>query len=167
MKLMLTRSSAALSRDSRAARRTRAGFSLTEVMISVLVVAACIAPLFFLYSQGTTGTIRSRDEVLAFSMAMDLLDYARSKSYTDPFLAPCSKQDMEVIAIPVGANSITLGVTDPAKFKRTITIEEKLVAQSPFAYKIIVAEVEWNAGGGGGGGIRSIAMSGLMYGKAP
>lgn len=147
--------------------RPNRAFSFTEIMISVLVVGVCLAPLFLLFSQGTAGTVRSRDEVLAFAMAMDLLDYARTLPYNDAFLAPGTNRRPEpAVAVAAGATTVSLDSGDGTKFKRMISIEEKSVPSSPFIYKIVVAEVEWDALAGSGN-TRALTMSTLVFGKIP
>jgi len=136
----------------------RTAFTITEIMIAVLVVAACLVPIFFIFSKGSAGTIQTRDEVLAYNYATELLDYALSKSYDSPFLQPGDRDANELDVTPTTGAAFKL-VIEP-RFQRKLSVLSPVVPTSvPFNYKVLVAEVSWATSNVK----RRVSMTGMMY----
>lgn len=134
-------------------------FTITEVMIAVLVVAACLAPIFFIFSKGSAGTQQTRDEVLAYNFATELLDYALSKPFDSPFLQVGQNRDANKLDVsPTTGAAFSLKIDE--RFQRKISvIAPSVPATVPFAYKVLVAEVSWNTANVQ----RRISMTGMIY----
>jgi hypothetical protein len=123
----------------------RGGVSMTEVMIAIVVIGAVISPIFFLFSRGTAGTVQTRDELIAHAHAQDLLDYAQSLEFANPFLAPGPER--EIAAIPlVSAGGAGLPLEMEPRYKRMLTVKPVSVSGVPTSYKVLTAEVSWNTG---------------------
>ncbi|HNW36967.1 MAG TPA: hypothetical protein PKM25_18655 [Candidatus Ozemobacteraceae bacterium] len=137
----------------------RTAFTITEVMIAVLVVAACLAPIFFIFSKGSAGTIQTRDEVLAYNYATELLDYALTKPYDSPFLLPGQDHNANELEVtPSTGAAFKLGI-EP-RFQRRLSVLMPVVPASvPFVYKVLVAEVSWATATVK----RRVSMTGMMY----
>lgn len=134
-------------------------FSITEVMIAVLIIAACLAPIFFVFSKGAAGTQQTRDEVLAYNHATELLDFALSKPFDSSFLSVGDKRDANVIEVtPTTGEAFTLKIDE--RFHRTLSVVAPTTPTSvPYAYKVLVAEVSWNTANVK----RHISMTGLVH----
>jgi len=138
--------------------KRRNAFSITEVMIAVLVVAACLSPIFFIFSKGAAGTQQTRDEVLAYNYATELLDYALSKPFDSPFLAVGTRDANALEVTPAAGPAFTLKADE--RFERKLSvITPSVPATVPFTYKVLVAEVAWKTAQVQ----RSISMSCMIY----
>ncbi|HOT27032.1 MAG TPA: type II secretion system protein [Candidatus Ozemobacteraceae bacterium] len=133
-------------------------FTITEVMIAVLVVAACLSPIFFIFSRGAAGTQQTRDEVLAYTYATELLDYALSKSFDSPFLAPGTRDANALEVTQADGSSFVLKADERFERKLSVVIPS-VPATVPFTYKVLIAEVAWKTAQVK----RNISMSCMMY----
>ncbi len=121
----------------------RHGFSFTEIMIAVLIIGVTLAPMIYVFSRGTSGTIRTRDEVLAYNYATELLDYAQSLKFDEkPFLEEGNRKADEIeINGPEGPVAV---LKIEPKFERYLTVMVPPVPDGlPFDYKVLVAEIRW------------------------
>lgn len=126
-------------------------------MIAVLVVAACLSPIFFIFSKGAAGTQQTRDEVLAYNYATELLDYALSKPFDSPFLTVGTRDANALEVTPANGAAFTLKTDD--RFERKLSVISPSVPTTvPFIYKVLVAEVAWKTAQVR----RSISMSCMM-----
>ena len=122
------------------------GFSLTEVMITVLVIGICISPIFFIFSRSNQGTMHTRDDVIAYTFAKEILDFHISLDFDDPALAPVTNKKVNFETLkPVSGGDILL-TTDP-RFDRFVSVKAITVANIPLAYKVIIVEVKWKSSG--------------------
>lgn len=123
------------------------GLSLPEVAIAVLVLGLTIAPIFMVMSRGSTGTIQTRDEILAYHYADELLAYLQTRPYNDPDLAVVDRKSFPRFSLPRGSGNLQIGI-DPTRFERYLTVVERSPgANWPWSYKILLSEVNWKTGG--------------------
>ncbi|HEY9069563.1 MAG TPA: prepilin-type N-terminal cleavage/methylation domain-containing protein [Candidatus Ozemobacteraceae bacterium] len=137
----------------------RHAFTITEVMIAILIVAACLVPIFFVFSKGSAGTIQTRDEVLAYNYATELLDYALLQPFDSPFLQPGIDRDANELEVTPSAGAAFKLHMEP-RFQRKLSVKTPSVPASvPFAYKVLIAEVSW----ANSNIKRRISMTGMLY----
>lgn len=130
---------------------------MVEVALGILLLGIAVLPLFTLFRQGTTGTVQTRDEVVAYGLAADVLHLARGLPFDDPLLAPGQR---EVPALAQVAGS----ATDP-RFGRSLAVTEGQATgdRVPYRYKVLVARVAWESGGVA----RAIRLTGLVFRGKP
>lgn len=143
------------------ARPTRQAFSFAELIIAILIIGVGSIPVFTMFSRGSTGTMQTRDEVLAYNYAADLLSWAQTRPYDQ--LAPTNDAPSDSLSLAPTAGPPVLLVMESG-FKRFLTVKEATPAPSggkwPFAYKVLVAKVQWNPAGGIN---REIEMTTIVY----
>ncbi len=127
------------------------GFSIAEVAIALFVIGVCVLPIFTVLNQGNTGTVQTRDEVMAYGYASDLLQSARCLDFDAPFLGS-GRKDARQLPGPLSGEQM-----DP-RFSRFLTVTEQTVPGSGFRYKSLTAEISWKSGGTD----RQIQMVGLL-----
>lgn len=122
------------------------GFSLTEIMITALVIGICMSPIFYIFSRSNQGTMQTRDDVTAYTLAKEIVDYHLSLDFDDSGMAPvvAKKVNFETLH-PTSGNDIVL-TTDP-RFDRFITIIDVSVSNIPLNYKVLVVEITWKSSG--------------------
>ena len=134
------------------------GFSLSEVMVAVLVLGVVITPLFFLFSHGTAGALQTRDEILAYNYACGLLDFALAQPFDAPLLKePGGAVDPDLLDL-VSTSGPTTTMCADKRFQQFLRISIPPVPSGwPIGYKILVSEVQWVSAGI----TRKIQISGL------
>lgn len=129
--------------------RTRA-FSLTEVLMALLLVACAIIPIFMMFSRGNEGVVRTRDEILAHTYATELLDYAQTLGYDRINSLPGFKftDRFRLDELPIGGGA--LSKVEP-NFARYLTVThwepQGSLRNWPMSYRFLTATVEWNSMG--------------------
>ncbi|MBF0408583.1 MAG: hypothetical protein HQM10_14635 [Candidatus Riflebacteria bacterium] len=145
----------------KAVLRSKSALSFVEIMTAVLVLGMVIVPLSQLFNRGATGTVQTRDEVLAYHYAEELLSWLQSKKYSDPDIAVTSapKPFSEIIINTSGSTSEKNSI-DTSKFTRTVIIREISPSPSwPYTYKILNVQISWKSGKVD----RKIDMASLVY----
>ncbi len=139
--------------------RPRAAFTIVEVMIAVLIIGASMTPIFFMFSRGSTGTIQSRDEVLAYSYAQEMLEFAQARGFDDPQVAVGENRTITSLELRALAGGVVPLPADP-RFTRVLHVRvPPLSGTWPYQYKVLVAEVHWKPSGEK---TRSVRMTGLL-----
>lgn len=142
--------------------KLKRAFSLSEVMIAVVVIAVGIIPVFFLFSRGNAGTVQTKDEILAYQFASELLAYAQTKTYDDPLLAVGRKKQGDISLTPLNGAPLVLNMdTDFDRYLSVVEIKPDVSLDWPFAYKVLTSEVSWKSGGVS----RKIQLSVMIYQK--
>lgn len=118
--------------------RRRAGISLVEVAVAILLTGLAIGPLYEAIVAGGRQSVATREEVLACGHAADVLDYAQGLPFDDPFLAVGTRDCPQL-----PGRTLPL----PDRFRRTVAVAETRVAGSPWRYKVLAVRVAWEAGG--------------------
>jgi len=141
-------------------KRKRFAFTLPEVLIGLLVISCGIIPIFYVFARGNAGTVQTKDEVLAQNYASDLLSYALTKKYDDPFLAE-GRHSLDSLTItPKSGAPVTLEVEkDFSRFLNVTEWHPPAGMDWDYSYKIIVAEVVWKSAGVS----RKLQLSSLVY----
>ena len=138
-------------------RTINSGFSFVEVLITMLVLAVGILPIFTVFSQGSSGTIRTRDEILAQIYAEELLDYAMARGFTA--VEPTSSDGDLAPTVVVGDLKTAI---DP-RFTRKLVVKEVKPADHnddwPMVYRLVAVIVTWNHEGK----LRRFVRSGLLF----
>ncbi|MBF0545870.1 MAG: hypothetical protein HQM08_15610 [Candidatus Riflebacteria bacterium] len=133
--------------------------SFVEIMIAVLLLGLMIVPISNFFNRGTTGTIQTRDEVLAYHYADELLAWLQSKNYDDLELAPATSKSVPTITLTSGGLSIQDSI-ETDRFTRSVTIKEITIGSNwPYIYKVLGVEVAWKSGNVA----RKIHMSSMVY----
>lgn len=127
-------------------KRSGRGFSMVEILFTIIALGVLLAPVSSIFSQGSSGTIRSRNDILAQQHAANLLAYACSLPYEHEFLKPGSATEVGELKIMAGDTELSLGMDDEP-FHRTIEISEIKPAGWQFSYKIAVVKVDWKHAG--------------------
>lgn len=118
------------------------GFSFVEILFTIVVLGVMLAPVSSIFSQGSSGTIRSRNDILAQQHAANLLAYASSLPYEDEFLKPGSAREVGDLPVMTGGVELALGMEDE-QFVRTMEVSEIKPSGWQFSYKLVVVRVSW------------------------
>lgn len=118
------------------------GFSFIEIMFAMLCLGILLIPIFKMLSQGTTGTARNRNEILAQQHASNLMSYASFLPYEHEFLKVCAPRDLGALEVNFAGNKIDLGM-DKKQFRRTLVVSEVKTKEWPHTYKIVRVSVYW------------------------
>jgi hypothetical protein len=121
--------------------------------MAVLVLAIAVLPVFLSFRQGTTGTIQTRDEVVAFGLAADLLSALQGLGFDQ--VAAASPQAL------IESWATTRQLAPDPKFQPTLTVTDipPPAPHVPYQYKVLVVEIAWTSQGVR----RSVKMSGLLF----
>jgi hypothetical protein len=119
------------------------GFSFVEVLIAVLVLGVILIPLFRMFSQGASGTVQNREEVLARSMAESIVNKLKSLDFKDSLIqtGPITDPSWIVGSEVQGAELMKrfifrMEVSDPIK-----------IPDLPFGFKTVILQVTWTSEG--------------------
>ncbi|RCK79668.1 MAG: hypothetical protein OZSIB_4140 [Candidatus Ozemobacter sibiricus] len=137
-----------------------AAFTIVEVMIAVLIIGASMTPIFFMFSRSSTGTVQSRDEVLAYAYAQEMLEFAQARGFDDPQVAVGENRTITPLELrALGGGAIALPV-DP-RFTRVLHVRVPPLSAAawPYQYKVLVAEVSWKPNDEQ---TRSVRLTGLL-----
>ena len=115
-------------------------FSFIEIIVSLLVLGILIVPVYTIFSEGTTVTIRSRNEILALQQASNILSYAYSMPYD--FLYPQPETQFISQDIDIDGQMVSLGVNENI-FGTYVTIQESEIDEWGVNYKVVTVRVEW------------------------
>ncbi|NLI76137.1 MAG: hypothetical protein GX442_06800 [Candidatus Riflebacteria bacterium] len=139
--------------------RTTRGVSFAEVAIGLIIAGIVLVPLLALYHRGGEGTVLTRDEVLAYQAAADVLAYVQLLEFDDGLLAPTSAP-RDCTALPVGVSAQTVD----SRFKRSLTVQTAHPAGITYRYKIVTVRVGWMSGTTE----RAVELPGLVFaGRRP
>jgi Tfp pilus assembly protein PilV len=141
---------------------TNKGFSITEVMIACLALGIMLLPVFMMFSRGTAGTAKNKNDILAQQHAANLLAYAAALSYDDSFLGAGEKKVKEKIVTSSDGTSIDLSMSEDF-FDRTMSIKEYKVDEISRAYKLVTVAVEWTQPGEKANAKKEVKLTGLIY----
>ncbi len=134
------------------------GFSMVEILFTIIALGVLLAPVSSIFSQGSSGTIRSRNDILAQQHAANLLAYAVSLPYEHEFLEPGPAKEVGDLQVMAGDTELSLGM-DNEPFYRTIEVSEVKPADWQFCYKVAVVKISWKHAGDK---TFSIQMAGLI-----
>lgn len=138
------------------------GFSLTEIMVACLALGIMLIPVFMMFSQGSAGTTKNRNDILAQQHASNLLAYATSLNYDDTFLKTGSQEVNEKKVNSSDGTEIDLSISEDI-FKRSMEIKEYTFPGFTYAYKLITVSVKWSqTGDKKSENNREIKISGLL-----
>jgi hypothetical protein len=129
----------------------RLAFSFVEVIVAILLTALAVGPVYYVINHSAAGTVMTKDEVMAYQAAADVLEYLRSIDYDAPFLQPGHYRPCQ--SLPVAGGEMALD----SRFRRTVTIVETAPADAPYRYKIVVVRVSWQVPGA----TRTLELPGL------
>jgi hypothetical protein len=125
--------------------KPRVGLGFTEILVTMVVVGVILVPILALFSQGSTGTIRTRDELTAHVYADEAIDFLRARGFAAA--APTGEEGMELPEIRVGDQGTRI---DP-RYTRIVKIAAVEPADHhphwPAAYRLITVEVSWESAG--------------------
>lgn len=138
--------------------QSKRALSFVELAIALLLLGITVMPVFMMFRQGTSGTLLTRDEILAHGYAAEVIHAARGLGFGHPLLEPGSR--------PVPAVPLPDARAVPERFTRSLTVSEHSGANAgiPYRYRVLLAEVTW----GGGGPARTVRLPGLAFaGRGP
>ncbi|HOI91920.1 MAG TPA: hypothetical protein PLK28_15570 [Candidatus Rifleibacterium sp.] len=134
----------------------RKAFSFAELIIAIMVLSAGILPIFWFFSRTNIGTIKTRDEILAWQYASELLDVAVARGYAaNP---ATGEKGIEIDSISCG--DLTTSVDK--RFSRRLFVKDLAPGHNsewPCRYKTISVEVSWIVDTQP----RSMRLTGLIY----
>jgi type II secretory pathway pseudopilin PulG len=122
-------------------RISRSAFSMVEILFAIIALGVLLAPLFSVFRQGSTGTIRNRNDILAQQHASNLLAYVYSLPYGHSFLDEGTREVNE-LKITAGAVELSLDMEEEL-FRRTIEVKEYKPGDWHFSYKLVTVRVNW------------------------
>lgn len=129
------------------------GVSFAELAIALLLLGVMVMPVFMMFRQGTSGTLLTRDEILAHGYAAELVNAAKGLGFHHDLLEPGSR------AVPVVPLPDAKPISE--RFSRTLTVTEQVDSTTiiPYRYRVLVAVVAW----GDGGPARTVRLPGLVF----
>lgn len=137
-------------------KRQNKGFSFTELVIAVLLLSIGLLPIFWFFSRTNVGTQKTRDEVLAWQYAAELIDYSIARGFAGNELTDTN--GVEVREITVGSEKTSI----ENKFTRRLFVRPLAPEHNsawPCRYHSITSEVSWMAESQQ----RNIKLTGLLY----
>lgn len=132
------------------------GFSFAELVVAVLILGIGILPIFWFFSRTSIGTIKTRDEALAWQYAAELIDYSMARGYEATALT--DENGIEVREIIVGSDRTTID----DRFGRRLYVKALRPdhnSEWPCLYRTVTAEVTWTVDTQP----RSLRLTGLLY----
>ena len=137
------------------------GFSVVEICVVCVILTVLLIPIFTLMTRGSSGTIRSRNEILAQQYAANYIAYCNVSDFDNPKMAEVNDKVVDELNIDLKDGSkINVDKTDEI-FKRIVTIKEYPATDDrPYRYKIVTVKVEWTQIGEKKK--RELIMSGLV-----
>ncbi|MDD3148046.1 MAG: prepilin-type N-terminal cleavage/methylation domain-containing protein [Candidatus Riflebacteria bacterium] len=132
------------------------GFSFAELVVAVLILGIGILPIFWFFSRTSIGTIKTRDEALAWQYAAELIDYSMARGYEATALT--DDNGIEVREIIVGSDRTTID----DRFGRRLYVKALRPdhnSEWPCLYRTVTAEVTWTVDTQP----RSLRLTGLLY----
>ena len=136
----------------------RQAFSLVEVMIAVLIIGATMTPLFYMFTRSSSGTVQSRDEVIAYSYAGEILEICQVRGFDDPLLTPGNDKPVTGLALRTAAGATVPMTADP-RFTRRLHVKAPAIGGTwPFEYKVLIVEISWKSGEQ----TRTVQMTGMV-----
>lgn len=120
------------------------GFSFAEILVTVLVLALGIIPVFLVFSKGSMGTVLSRDEMTAHLYAAELIDWCQSHTFDQ--LPECSETPKPNLDLGPDCTSQI-----DSRYRRLMSVKilptPGGAANWPMQYKVVTADVRWNSQG--------------------
>lgn len=99
----------------------RRGFSLTEILVTLVIIGATVTPVFMMLRQGNQTMIHARDLGQSVSLAGSLLAALRSQPLNG--LKPVENEEID--APPAASRLQQLSIARaPAGFRRILTLKE-------------------------------------------
>lgn len=132
------------------------GVSFIEIAFAVLCLGVLLVPVSSIFTQGSTNTIRNRNEVLAQQHAANLMNCALLIPYDD--LVVGSAIDYKTLNLNVSGGQIDLSVEEEL-FSRHMTVTEETSPSWKYSYKLITVNVSWQEPSGIE---RNISIAGLV-----
>ena len=145
------------------------GFSFVEVAIVCVIMMILFIPVFTLFSRGSTGTVRNRNEILAQQFASNVITYCSVVPFEDDLLKTENGKKTDVIGelkikdIAEGIDDISLELPKELgeNASKTITVTDfNRTEEWPYRYKLITVKVSWLQLGETK--VRDITMTGLV-----
>ena len=134
----------------------RHGFSFAEVIVAIMILSIGLLPIFWFFSRTNMGTIKTRDEIMAWQYAAELIDYAKARGYAGNDLT--DDQGVEIRTITVG--DVVSEIED--RFSRRLIVKALSPdhnSEWPCLYRTLTAEISWMAETR----LRSLRLTGLVY----
>ncbi len=120
----------------------KAAFSFVEILFAIIALGILIAPIFSMFSQGSSGTVRNRNDILAQQHASNLLAYAFALPYDHAMLETGPAREVGELNVPAGSEVLPLGMEEEM-FRRTIEVGEVKPVDWRFSYKTVIVKVAW------------------------
>lgn len=133
-------------------------FSFVEILFAIICLGVLVAPIFNMFGQGTKGTIRNRNDILAQQHASNLMSYAFFLPYNHDFLKVCAPRDTGSFQVEFGGKTLDLSMEE-GQFRRTIQISEVKPTDWQYTYKVVTVVVRWQEPNGLN---RRIKIAGLV-----
>lgn len=136
--------------------RRRFGFSFTELVVAVFVLSAGLLPILWFFSRTNVGTMKTRDDAMAWQYASELVDYAMARGYEG--LEETGDDGKNYPSIDIGGAQTSI---DSARFTRKLIVKPVETGNSewPCRYRSVTAVVTWTAEALP----RSLKLTGLVY----
>lgn len=128
--------------------KTCKAFSIIEVMIAIVILSIVCVTIFSMFSQARTGTLQTRDEIIAFGYASTILNYAKGLPFEDAFLSPVKEKKItELLAPETSLNQKLFEIAPMFDCALTVTSHEPDPSSCLYVYKVMRVDVEWKTGG--------------------
>jgi len=147
--------------------RAKAGFSLVEVIVLIVVIALAVPPIVMLLYETVSRGTDSRMQMIATSLATGLMEEILSKSFEDPQGSSGSfgteeagranyddVDDYDGLSVQPPRDSQGNALSDYAAFRARVTVENvsssspggTAVSDGSTNFKRVTITVEWNSG---------------------
>ncbi len=125
----------------------KTGFSFVEVLVAILTLGVILVPLFRMFSQGASGTVQNREEVLARNMAQSIVNSLRRLDFKDKAIPDWSEmKDVADFSWIEGWDGQKTDTLKRFTF-RMGEVREFTVPAVPFKFRTLTLEVTWTSEG--------------------
>lgn len=131
-------------------------FTLIEAVIAISILMILCVEIFYLFSQGSTGTIRVHDEIAAINYATSVLAFCKSLPLSHPLLEESDRRLLQSLSLD---DRRIAGLPDDYTCELTVK-SRKSAELANYTYKVLVIRITWKSSGVA----RSISLSDMIYG---
>lgn len=132
---------------------------MIEVVVAIALLMVLCLQVFYLFNQGSSGTMRVRDEIAAINYAMSVLNYCKALPLSSALLEECENKTVSSLR---GARATILSLPDGYSCELTVK-SSKSADVANYTYKVLIVKIGWVSRGV----TRYISLSDLHYGASP
>ena len=131
-------------------RTNKIGFTIIEICVVCVILMLLLIPVLTLISQGNSGTIHNRNEILAREYAANIIAFCNIIHYDH--VKEFSEEELKNLTLENEKKEFIININDLGKnfevfskllTKTTMEIKEFHSSTSNLNYKIVTVSLEW------------------------